>query len=309
MHDLFIYPYEKQNEYLYQERDNLINEDHIKYDENEELNKNDDISYKINIYSNNNHLVDNNNNHLVDNNNNNPVDNNNNHLVDNNNNNPVDNNNDKKNIASQFNHTFIKEDVLNDNFQKREDITNLKKNSLDFNTLNENIFNINIEMKEQKVKRKTTNDTHIDYNDDNNYYDNNNNIDLRRNQKHTSPFSYTSDDSSYSSIDDIKHIFKKSQKIKNLQQNNKKFICNYISQHKKRIKEKTSNLIQKKKINKQDHYLKTNFLKINQKTKENIKRASAASIILENNFNTDHIDEDEENSSYEENTNYHTNDF
>ncbi|ETW35728.1 hypothetical protein PFTANZ_03564 [Plasmodium falciparum Tanzania (2000708)] len=212
------------------------------------------------------------------------------------------------NIASQCIHTCIKENIIDDknydSFQKREDITNIKKNSLDFNTINEKIFNINIKMKEPKVK--TTNDTHVDYNDDNN---DDSNISIRTYPKHsTSHHNYTSDDSSYSSIDDIKHILKKS-KIKNLQQNKKKYICNYISQHKKRIKEKKSNLIQKKKINKQDNYLNTNFLKINQKTKENIKRASAASIILENNFNSDHIDEDEENSSYDENINYHTNDF
>ncbi|CDO65235.1 conserved Plasmodium protein, unknown function [Plasmodium reichenowi] len=295
MHDLIIYPYEKQNEYIYQERDNLINEDHIKYDENDEVNRNG-ISYKINIYDNNNN-----------NNNNNNVDDNNNNNVDDNNNHNNDHNSDKDNIASQFIHTCIKENIIDDtkydSFQKREDITNIKKNSLDFNTINEKIFNINIKIKEPKVK--TTNNTHVDYNDDNN---DDSNISIRTNPKHTSHHNDTSDDSSYSSIDDIKHILKKS-KIKNLQQNKKKYICNYISQHKKRIKEKKSNLIKKKKINKQNNYLTTNFLKINQKTKENIKRASAASIILENNFNSDHIDEDEQNSSYDENLNYHTNDF
>ncbi|SOV23508.1 conserved Plasmodium protein, unknown function [Plasmodium sp. DRC-Itaito] len=270
MHDLIVYPYEKQNEYVYDQRDNLINEDHIKYVENDELDKND-ISYKINIVSNNNN----------------------------------DNNN---NISFQSNNSCINSDVFentnNDNLQKREDITHLKKNSLDFNNLNENIFNINIQMKESNVK--TTNDIHI--NDNNNNNNNNNIISLRRNSKDTSTHTYTSDDSSYSSIDDIKHIFKKN-KIINLQQNKKKYISNYISQHKKRIKQKNNNLIQKKKINKQDNYLNINFLKINQKTKENIKRASAASIILENNFDTDHMDEDEENSSSDENKNYHTNDF
>ncbi|SOV16082.1 conserved Plasmodium protein, unknown function [Plasmodium sp. gorilla clade G2] len=275
MHDLIVYPYEKQNEYLYDQRDNLINEDHIKYVENEELDKND-ISYKINIVSNSNNNNDN----------------------DNNNNN---------NISFQSNNSCINSDVFentkNDNHQKREDITHLKKNSLDFNNLNENIFNINIEMKESNIK--TTNDKHINDNNNNN---NNNIISLRKNSKDTSTHTYTSDDSSYSSIDDIKHILKK-KKIKNLQENKKKYICNYISQHKKRIKEKNCNLIQKKKINKQDNYLNTNLLKINRKTKENIKRASAASIILENNFDTDHMDEDEENSLSDENTYYHTNDF
>ncbi|SCM04323.1 conserved Plasmodium protein, unknown function [Plasmodium chabaudi adami] len=162
---------------------------------------------------------------------------------------------------------------------------NPKKNSIDFESLNQNIFKINVlsneNCKDCTDTYKCQNCNQLECNSME--QKRNSNIKNRKkkiikNYEHdinkgnqSDSYSYESDDNY---IDDINNILKiKTQKIEN------KNRSTYISQHKERIKDK----VKKKKKN----YLKNNFLTTNKKSKENIKRASIATIMLQNFSNSD----------------------
>ncbi|CXI40096.1 conserved Plasmodium protein, unknown function [Plasmodium berghei] len=163
--------------------------------------------------------------------------------------------------------------------------TSSKKNSINFESLNQNIFRINVLPNENckncndTSKCKSSNQLGCNSMEQKE----NSNIKNRKkknikNYEHDINKINQSDSYSYESdenyIDDINNILKiKTQKIEN------KNRSTYISQHKERIKDK----VKKKKIK----YLKNNFLTTNKKSKENIKRASIATIMLQNFSNSD----------------------
>ncbi|KEG02365.1 conserved Plasmodium protein, unknown function [Plasmodium vinckei vinckei] len=159
---------------------------------------------------------------------------------------------------------------------------NLKKNSIDFESLNENIFKINV-LSNENCKDCTDICKCPNYNQlecNSMEQKRNSNIKNRKkknikNYEHdinkSDSYSYESDDNY---IDDINNILKiKTQKIEN------KNRSTYISQHKERIKDKVKN--------KKNNYLKNKFLTTSKKSKENIKRASIATIMLQNFSNSD----------------------
>ncbi|CAD2092233.1 conserved Plasmodium protein, unknown function [Plasmodium vinckei brucechwatti] len=163
--------------------------------------------------------------------------------------------------------------------------TNPKKNSIDFESLNQNIFKINVlsngNCKDCTDTCKCPNYNQLECNSME--QKGNSNIKNRKkkiikNYEHeinkgnqSDSYSYESDDNY---IDDINNILKiKTQKIEN------KNRSTYISQHKERIKDKVKN--------KKKNYLKNKFLTTSKKSKENIKRASIATIMLQNFSNSD----------------------
>ncbi|CDU17843.1 conserved Plasmodium protein, unknown function [Plasmodium yoelii] len=163
--------------------------------------------------------------------------------------------------------------------------SNSKKNSIDFESLNQNIFRINVLSNENckncndtcRCKSSNQLESNIMEQKENSNIKNRKKKNIK-NYEHDINKSNQSDNYSYESdenyIDDINNILKiKTQKIEN------KNRSTYISQHKERIKDK----VKKKKKN----YLKNSFLTTNKKSKENIKRASIATIMLQNFSNSD----------------------
>ncbi|SBT35832.1 conserved Plasmodium protein, unknown function [Plasmodium ovale wallikeri] len=171
--------------------------------------------------------------------------------------------------------------------EPKKNIT-IKKNSIDFDSLNENIFNINIVLSEKDGNDRSycAIGNRGDKTNDNDEKDaNENECDYKHDavspsKKRDSRCSYgNSEDSDGSCIDDINDILK----IKNHQNMEKKNRTTYISQHKKRIKDRKK----EKPSTKKNNLFKSNMLKINKTSKDNVKRASVATTMLQNFSNSE----------------------
>ncbi|CRH00307.1 conserved Plasmodium protein, unknown function [Plasmodium relictum] len=195
--------------------------------------------------------------------------------------------------------------------EKKKNIDN-KKNSIDFESFNQNIFNININLyeKDEENNEENNHEENQDYEDedededkdtkDGNENENENEEETKDRKRYTKKKQNIkkekikdsnnyddSDDSSYNSIDEVNKILK----INNDEKLEKKNRYTYILQHKKRIKDKRKEKVNKDKKN---NYLKLNYLRINKTSKENVKRASVATTMLENfsNSDTEYSDDD-----------------
>ncbi|CRG96486.1 conserved Plasmodium protein, unknown function [Plasmodium gallinaceum] len=215
-------------------------------------------------------------------------------------------NNDKKYDIK--NRILDNEEIISD---KIKNINN-KKNSIDFESLNESIFNINInlnekdeeyeskednnEVDEQYEDKEDNDEVDEEYENDNESKDKNEEEtknkrndkndyikkreDIKKEKIKNSNNYNNNEYSSYNSLDEVNQILK----IKNRNILEKKNRYTYILQHKKRIRDKKKEKINIEKIN---NHLKSNYLKINKTSKENVKRASVATIMLEKFSNSD----------------------
>ncbi|GAW81198.1 hypothetical protein, conserved [Plasmodium gonderi] len=218
------------------------------------------------------------------------------------------------------------------NIQK-EDIK-IKKNSIDFDTLNESIFNINIEIREKDIAEKSSSkyaipeegseieftyenmeemgrgenmdqdDINVKEEEKHGVYEKNkkmgekfkrdNLITVKRLKKNDTKekkrkklkrsMSTNDNEQNFSDefLDDVNEILQ-TRTNERMEKKNKTI---YILQHRQRIKQKKD----EKKNRKNHNYkpnLKNNFLNISKTTKDNAKRASVATVMLENMTNTD----------------------
>ncbi|EUD67282.1 hypothetical protein C922_02432 [Plasmodium inui San Antonio 1] len=183
----------------------------------------------------------------------------------------------------------------------------VKKYSIDFDTFNESIFDVNIELDERDPGggpefECTSEDTQEDtedgpYQDDehdqterrtdnlrrSNHTGNKDYHEKKRNtRKRSMHFCSSSENSSHSSLD-VNEILQTgtNQRVERKNRNT------YILQHKERIREGRNEKRNRKNNSSNSNNLKNNFLKISKATKDNVKRASIATVMLENLSNRD----------------------
>ncbi|CAA9988458.1 conserved Plasmodium protein, unknown function [Plasmodium knowlesi strain H] len=191
------------------------------------------------------------------------------------------------------------------NSSKKE--TQIKKYSIDFDTFNESIFDVSIELGERDPGdgpefQCTSEDTEEDrkgspYQDDEDDQTEQRRDNLRKNNhignrdydqkkgdtgKSSIQWYNSSDNSSHSSLD-VNEILQ----TRTNERVEKKNRNTYILQHKERIKERKNEKKNRKNNSSNSNNLKNNFLKISKTAKDNVKRASIATVMLENLSNRD----------------------
>ncbi|GAB66708.1 hypothetical protein PCYB_094920 [Plasmodium cynomolgi strain B] len=189
--------------------------------------------------------------------------------------------------------------------------TQIKKYSIDFDAFNESIFDVRIELGERDPGdgpefECTSEDTEggreedregAPYQDDEDDQTERRRDNLRRSnhtgnrdyhekkgntRKSSMHFYNSSENSSHSSLD-VNEILQ----TRTNERVEKKNRNTYILQHKERIREKKNEKKNRKNNSSHSSNLKNNFLKISKTTKDNVKRASIATVMLENLSNRD----------------------
>ncbi|KJP85862.1 hypothetical protein AK88_04510 [Plasmodium fragile] len=188
--------------------------------------------------------------------------------------------------------------------------TQIKKYSIDFDTFNESMFDVSIELGDRDLGEGpqfecTSEDTEGDTESapyQNNEDEKDDETERRRDnlrrsnhmgnrdyheEKGNTPkssmhFYNSSENSSHSSLD-VNEILQ----TRTHERVEKKNRNTYILQHKERIRERKNEKKNTKNNSTYSNNLKNNFLKITKTTKDNVKRASIASVMLENLSNRD----------------------
>ncbi|ANQ08130.1 Uncharacterized protein PCOAH_00027720 [Plasmodium coatneyi] len=183
----------------------------------------------------------------------------------------------------------------------------IKKYSIDFDTFNESIFDVSIELSEREPGdgpefEITSEDTEEDgegtpYEDEeddqteqrgdnlrkSNHMGNKDHHEKKGNSRKSSMHFYNSSENSSQSSLDVNEILQTRANDRAEKKNRN----TYILQHKERIRERKNEKKNRKNNSSHSNNLKNNFLKISKATKDNVKRASIASVMLENLSNRD----------------------
>ncbi|VUZ96117.1 conserved Plasmodium protein, unknown function [Plasmodium vivax] len=187
--------------------------------------------------------------------------------------------------------------------------TQIKKNSIDFDTFNESIFDVSIELGERdpgegpefectsegtEEEEDREDDPYQDDEDDqtergsdnlrrSNHMGSRDHHGKKGNRENPSMHLYNSSENSSHSSLDVNEILQ----TRTNGRVEKKNRNTYILQHKERIRERKNEKKNKKNNSSHSNNLKNNFLKITKTTKDNVKRASIATVMLENLSNRD----------------------